>query len=503
MNHKNLLNLHDNLAIGIDFGTTYCLVSVIIKKKFYFFTDNNQKYLIPSVINIQKNSIKIGWEAKKTQIIDPVNTISSIKRMIGYSFNEIKKKYPEISNIIFCNEQNQIFFQNQNQKITVIEIIEKILNFLVKLVKNKFKKKIKGAVITVPAYFNNIQRNEIRLAAKNINLKILRLLNEPTSAAIAYGLEKKKKGKICIYDFGGGTFDVSILKISNGIFEVLSTHGDNHLGGDDFDILIAKYLYQILEFPKKINKALFKKLLFIAEKIKIKLSKKEQINFKCFGKIISINKKKINILMTPLIEKSIKITNTALLKANLKITDIENIILVGGSTYIPLVREKVKKFFKKNLLFSINPMHVVAKGAALHAYHLFKKNQKFLLLDIIPISIGIELLGGIMEKMIKSNTKIPITTSKIFTTYKDNQTGFKINIFQGEEKYVKNCQLLTEFKITGLPKQPAGSIKILITFQIDADGLLTVIVEENKLKIYKSIKIDAIYKKKNKTIIKI
>lgn len=491
------------IVIGIDFGTTYCVISIIKNKKLYFITEKNNKYIIPSVINIQENKIKIGWEAKKNQFLDPENTISSIKGMIGFSYQEIKKKYPKLPYKISCNQENQIIFHTKKGEKKVSYIIQKILNFLKIMIEKKIKKKKFSVVITVPAYFNNIQKNEIRYAVKKINLNILRLLNEPTAAAIAYGLEKKKKGKICVYDFGGGTLDVSILKISKGIFEVLSTYGKNNLGGDNFDFLIAENLCYILKIPKKHNKNIFAKLLIIAEKIKIQLSTQTKVNGSFLNKKFSFSQEKFNLLIEKLIEKSINIIKIALLNAKLNQINIDHIILVGGSCYIPLIQKKIEDFFQKKPLISLNPVTVVSQGACLHAYHLFKRKNKILLLDIIPISIGIELMGGIMEKMIPKNTKIPIIVGKKFTTFKNNQTGFQINIFQGEDLYVKNCQLLTKFILNGLPKKSAGEIKILIILQIDTDGLLTLIIEDKKINLYKSIKIDLIYRKNNQTIVNI
>ncbi|WP_269456659.1 Hsp70 family protein [Buchnera aphidicola] len=400
-----------------------------------------------------------------------------------------------------CNKNNELTFHTNAGEITVSDIIQKIFTYIKNKIEKKFQTSICGVIITVPAYFNNIQKKIIRKSAKLSKIKLLRLLNEPTAAAVAYGLEKKRKGFICIYDIGGGTFDISILKISEGIFEVLSTNGDCQLGGDDFDNLLACFLYSKMKKKPFFTQKLFKTLLIIAEKIKIQLSKKSFVTMKFLNSQINCSVLEFNKLIYPYVQKTLSILKQALQDAKIKKKQVKDIILVGGSTYIPLIRKKIHDFFKKKPSQLINPIEVVACGAGLQANFLhYKRNQNIqsiLLLDIIPISIGIELLGGIMEKMIVKGSKIPTEVVKIFTTFKDNQTGFCINIFQGENKYVKNCKLLKKFKIKKLPPKKAGEIKIIIIFHIDVDGLLSVIVQEKISKIKHRVKMDTVYHYKN------
>nr|WP_269472306.1 Hsp70 family protein [Buchnera aphidicola] len=485
----------------MDFGTTYCLVSTIQKKKIKIINAFNKRKLFPTIIHFENKKSIIGWKAYKFLNKDAKNTITSIKRFIGVSYTELKKNKLNIPYNISENSKKELVFKTKTGKITVSFIIKKIFKYIKKKIEKKLKKNIYAAVITIPAYFNNIQKNIVRVSAESSQIKVLRLLNEPTAAAIAYGLEKKRKGLICVYDLGGGTFDISILKVSKGIFEVLVTKGDTSLGGDDFDYLLANFLYFKLKNKPKLNHNLFKKLLIIAEQVKIQLSKKSLITVKIFNNIINCSVVEFNRLIYPYVQKTLKILKSAVQDANIKISKINDIILVGGSTYIPLIRQKIYSLIKIKPLILINPTEAVARGAGLHANFLYYKkqvmDQPMLLLDIIPISIGIELLGGIMEKMIKKNTKIPTEVIKVFTTFKDYQTGFCINIFQGEDKYVKNCILLKKFKIQGLPARMAGQIKIITTFNIDVDGQLSVTIQEKISKTNFFIKINTMYQYNN------
>ncbi|WP_244268607.1 Hsp70 family protein [Buchnera aphidicola] len=461
--------------------------------------DNKRSF--PSIIYLNKEKTVIGWKAKKFLSIDPKNTIKSIKRFIGIKYSEINKKKVNISCEISENIEKELVFHTDAGKITVSSIIKKFFSNIKKIIEKKLQKHIGGIVVTVPAYFNNIQKNIIRKSIERSQIKVLRLLNEPTAAAIAYGLEKKRKGFICVYDLGGGTFDVSILKISKGIFEVLSTNGDSKLGGDDFDYLLAVFLYSKIKNKIKINSKIFRKLIFIAEKVKINLSSQKLVTLEFLNQKITCSIKEFNDLIDSHIEKTLQIVSIALKDARLKISHIDDIILVGGSTYIPIIQSKVNLFFNKIPLVLINPTEVVVRGAGIQAYFLsnIKNNIKksILLLDIIPLSIGIELIGGIMEKMIKKNTKIPTESIKVFTTFQDNQTGFCINVYQGEDKYVKNCKLLTKFKIKGLPYKKEEKIKLIVIFRIDVDNILSIIVKEKQLNIKRTIKIDSIYNNKN------
>ncbi|AWH90227.1 Fe-S protein assembly chaperone HscA [Buchnera aphidicola (Melanaphis sacchari)] len=482
----------NKLVLGIDFGTTYSLVSSIRNRRITLLKDENKCYLLPSVIYFNKDKFLIGAEAEKKIIEDPTNTIISVKRLIGRSINFIEKQFPNLPYIIHRSEDGGIFFHTNAGIFTPIDIVSKILEYLRRRACYAYDQEIRSTVITVPAYFNNIQRESIKKAAILAQMKLIRLLNEPTSAAIAYGLQEKKQGIIIVYDLGGGTFDVSILKLNQGVFEVLATSGDANLGGDDFDLCLLKYISKKLNLSNENDKFFQSLLLQKSKEIKIKLSQCEKVKIDFFDYHETIHRDEFNAITLHLVQKTLLICSNILKEIDLKKESIQEVIMVGGSTRIPIVYEEVQKFFNKPLLTTINPDQVVAIGAAIHANMLMQNSyyKKTLLLDVVPLSLGIEVMGGVVEKIIFKNTSIPISKTKEFTTFKDNQTAILIHVLQGEQELVQDCISLSRFVLKGIPPQKAGKIRILVTFEIDTDGLINITASEKYTQKEKKIQID-------------
>jgi molecular chaperone HscA len=442
----------NEIVVGIDLGTTNSLVAIIENEKVKLFKDENGRDIHHSLVAYDTSGklAGVGNSAKGKFLI------SSVKRLMGKSFSDVKDEKFHFEIEENNSEKESLKILVGNRKISPEEVSAEILKYLKNLAEKKLKTEIKKAVITVPAYFDEAAKNATKLAANLAGLEVLRLVNEPTAAALAYGLDNSSEGIYCVYDLGGGTFDVSILKMQRGVFKVLGVAGDNHLGGDDFD-------KKILEKFPRLN-------IFEARKIKEKLSEKQAVE--------GLTRIEFEDLISSKIEKTFTLTKNLIEDLELEIDEIKGVILVGGSTRIPLVRKKLSEIFgEKKILINLDPDRVVGIGAAWQAYNLSGSGNN-LLLDVTALSLGIEMMGGIVEKIIPRHNSIPTALAKEFTTYADNQTGMKLHIVQGERGLGKDCRSLAEFEIKNIPPMKAGLARILITFKLDADGLLTVAAEE-------------------------
>jgi len=489
----------ERIIVGIDLGTTNSLIAYIKDGQPTVMPDNDGKsVLVPSVIYFDENDLaSIGEIAKDKLISDPSRTIFSVKRLMGRSFNDVENSKDFFSyEILDTDAESLVKVKSGSKYYTPVELSAIILKELKARAESVLKQEVHECVITVPAYFNDSQRQATKDAGKLAGWNVLRIVNEPTAAALAYGFNKtsEKSKNIAVYDLGGGTFDLSVLTLDDGIFEVLSTKGDTWLGGDDID----QALLQLIATKFQINLDSLstserQQLRLFAEESKKQLSQKDDHSFIFLGKEITVNKDAMDAAIQPIIQKTIDLTINALKDAELKTQDIDDIIMVGGSTRITAVKDAVSKFFGKKVNDSIDPDQVVALGAAVQADILAGNQSNLLLLDVTPLSLGIETMGGLMDVIIPRNTKIPSSAGRNYTTSIDGQINLKIAVYQGERDLVQNNRKLGEFILKGIPPMSAGLPKIEVSFWVDADGILIVRAKELRSNTETKVEIKAQY----------